>query len=41
VYIYDYLVKNGFRGAAQHFNQEAGLGENRAPIDVQDGLLHE
>jgi hypothetical protein len=42
VYIHDFLVKSGFRNAAQQFHAEAGLGDNRAPIDVSDGgLLHE
>ena len=41
LYVHDYLVKNNFPAAAQHFQAEAGLGDQRAPINVQEGLLHE
>jgi hypothetical protein len=41
LYILDYLIKNNFPAAAAQFNAEAGLGDQRAPINVQDGLLHE
>lgn len=41
LYIHDYLMKNNFPAAAQQFNLEAGLGEQRAPINVPEGLLHE
>lgn len=41
LYILDYLVKNNFPGAAAQFNAEARLGDQGAPINVQDGVLHE
>ena len=41
LYVHDYLVKNNFPAAAQQFLAEAGLGDQRAPINVQEGLLHE
>jgi hypothetical protein len=41
LYVHDYLIKNNFPAAAQHFQAEAGLGDQRAPINVQEGLLHE
>jgi hypothetical protein len=41
VYVHDYLVKNNFPAAAAQFQAEAGLGDQRAPINVQEGLLHE